>query len=140
MVLQELAAANAQLRDQAAAAAAANANLDFLRERCARLEGELAAAQADAEPHQPQHSKLHFCKLKYVLHRIDYVRTLINMHELLLFLQFLHNSFSFLVLSWTAATGKVVHEQSAFRSASCCNTRRLAKWRSCRRACYGCAC
>ena len=59
MMLQELAAANAQLRDQAAAAAAANANLEILQERCARLEGELAAAQAAAEPHQPQQG-MHF--------------------------------------------------------------------------------
>ena len=51
LVRQELAAANAQLRDQGAAAAAANANLEFLRERCARLEAELAAAQAAPELH-----------------------------------------------------------------------------------------
>ena len=48
---QEVATANAQLRDQGAAAAAANANLEFLRERCARLEAELAAAQAAPELH-----------------------------------------------------------------------------------------
>ena len=51
LVRQELAAANAQLRDQGAAAAAANANLEFLRERCARLEAELAAAHAAPELH-----------------------------------------------------------------------------------------
>jgi len=60
MVLQELAAVNALSKDQAATAAAANANLESLRERCARLEGELATAQADAESHQPQQGMLHF--------------------------------------------------------------------------------
>jgi len=59
MMLQELAAANAQLRDQAAAAAAADANLEILQERCAGLERELAAAQAAAEPHQLQQG-MHF--------------------------------------------------------------------------------
>ena len=52
LLCKELAGANTQLRDQAAAAAAANANLDFLRERCARLEAQLAEAQAAEEPHQ----------------------------------------------------------------------------------------
>jgi len=60
MVLQELAAVNAQSRDQAATAAAANANLEPLRERCSRLEGESATAQADAESHQTQQGVLHF--------------------------------------------------------------------------------
>ena len=52
VLCKDLAAANALLRDQGAAAAAANANLEFLRERCARLEAQLAAAEAAAEPQQ----------------------------------------------------------------------------------------
>ena len=43
---QEVASAHVQLRDQGAAAAAANANLEVLRQRCARLEMELAEAAA----------------------------------------------------------------------------------------------
>ena len=45
---EQLRAARAQLREHAAAATAAAANLDLLRERCARLEEELAHAHAVA--------------------------------------------------------------------------------------------
>lgn len=42
----ELVAAREQLHEQGAAAAAAAANVDMLRQRCARLEAELAQAHA----------------------------------------------------------------------------------------------
>ncbi len=48
-VQEQLTAARAQLSEQAAAATAAAANLELLRERCARLEADLADAHAAAE-------------------------------------------------------------------------------------------
>ncbi len=43
---EELVASREQLHEQVAAAAAAAANVDMLRQRCARLEAELAQAHA----------------------------------------------------------------------------------------------
>jgi len=47
-VTEQLTTVRAQLREQITAATAAAANLDVMRERCARLEAELAEAHAPA--------------------------------------------------------------------------------------------
>jgi hypothetical protein len=66
---EQLTAARAQLREHAAAATAAAANLDLLRERCARLEEELAHAHAVAAEAVggPTTNKWHACPPFYDL-------------------------------------------------------------------------
>jgi len=119
MVLQELAAVNAQLRDQAATAAAANANLESLQERYARLEGDLR---------QPKQMQSHISRNK-VCCIFPHAEVRVTPDEL----RQDPNEYAwasgitqFLLLShflldrcyWT----KVIHEQFAFCSAFCCST------------------
>ena len=80
-VQEQLTAARAQLSEQAAATTAAAANLELLRERCARLEADLADAHAAAEAGERlSWKKIVPCRTLLQLQLLSYRATIFGPH------------------------------------------------------------